>query len=61
MDDNISEIPAQIHANLALYYVYSKQLSAYLQLNNLTNSTEDLWLGYREIGFNGVFGVGFSF
>ena len=61
MDDDISEVPSQIHINLALHYVYSKQLSAYLQLNNLTNSKEDLWFGYREVGFNGLFGVSFSF
>jgi hypothetical protein len=61
MNDDISEIPAKIHANISLTYVYSKQLSAYLQLNNLTNSTEDLWIGYREIGLNGIFGVKFSF
>ena len=61
MDDSISGLPSKIHANLGLYYSYSKQLSAYLQLNNLTNSKQDLWLGYREVGFNGVFGVNFSF
>jgi len=61
MSDNIYELPAQIHINLGVYYSYSNQLSAYLQLNNLTNSKEDLWLGYREIGFNGLFGVDFSF
>ena len=61
MDDSIFEIPAQTHANLGLYYSYSKQLSAYLQLNNLTNSKQDLWVGYREVGFNAVFGVNFSF
>ncbi|MEC7864040.1 MAG: hypothetical protein VYB55_03140 [Bacteroidota bacterium] len=61
MDASISELPAQIHANLGLYYFYSKQLSAYLQFNNLTNSKQALWLGYREVGFNAVFGVNFSF
>jgi hypothetical protein len=61
MDDSISELPAQIHANLGLYYSYSKQLSAFLQLNHLTNSKQYLWLGYREVGFNGVFGLSFSF
>ncbi len=61
MSDNIYELPAKIHINLGVYYSYSNQLSAYLQLNNLTNSEEDLWLGYREIGFNGLFGVDFSF
>ena len=61
MSDNIYELPTQIHINLGVYYSYSNQLSAYLQLNNLTNSEEDLWLGYREIGFNGLFGVDFFF
>lgn len=61
MNDSISQLSAQIHANLGVYYSYSKQLSAYLHLNNITNSKKDLWLGYREVGFNGVFGVNFSF
>tara|TARA_B100001142_G_scaffold329117_1_gene391305 strand:+ start:13 stop:1623 length:1611 start_codon:yes stop_codon:yes gene_type:complete len=55
------QIPAQMHANLGVYYVYSKQLSAYLQLNNLANSKKDLWLGYREVGFNALFGVNYFF
>ncbi len=57
----ISEIPAQIHANFSLYYSYSKQLSSHLQLNNITNSKKNIWVGYREVGFNIVFGVDFSF
>ena len=61
VNDSDSKLSAQIHANLGVYYSYSKQLSAYLHLNNLTNSKEDLWIGYREVGFNGVFGVNFSF
>ena len=56
-----TELPAQFHANLMLQYNYSKILSAYLQLNNLTNSQEVLFKGYQEIGFNGVFGVNYSF
>ena len=57
MDNISSELPAKIHANLGLYYSYSKQLSAYLQLNNITNSKQDLWVGYREMGFNAVFSI----
>jgi len=59
-DEFISEIPAQFHANLSFHYIYSKQLSAYIRLNNLTNTKEYLWFGYREIGFNGLFGASFS-
>ncbi len=54
-------LPSQIHFNLGLQYNYSKILSAYLQLNNLTNSKKELWRNYQEISFNGVFGVSYSF
>ena len=56
-----TELPVQLHANLDVYYYYSKQLSAYLQFNNITDSKQDLWQGYQEIGFNGVFGLNYSF
>ena len=46
---------------IELYYSYSKQLSAYLNLNNLTNLQTSLWDGYSQVGFNGVFGVNYSF
>ena len=57
----IAKLPAQIHADLGVYYNYSKQLSAYLQLNNLTNSKQELWMNHQEIGFNGVLGLSYSF
>jgi len=60
-DNEVEELPAQFHFNLALQYNYSKILSAYLQLNNLTNSKKELFNGYQEIGFNGVFGLSYSF
>ena len=55
------ELPAQFHFNLALQYHYSKILSAYLHLNNLNGSNKELWMDYQEIGFNGVFGLSYSF
>ena len=61
MDSIASNLTPRIHVNLGFYYSYSKQLSAYLRLNNLTNSKQDLWLGYQEVGFNAVFGLDFSF
>ena len=60
MDSITSNLTPRIYANLGFYYSYSKQLFAYLKLNNLTNSKRDLWLGYKEIGFNAVFGLDFS-
>jgi len=55
------ELPPQTHFHLGLQYNYSKILSAYLQLNNLLNSKKELWRDYQEIGFNGVFGLSYSF
>ena len=61
-DDTIEEIlSAQFHFNLGLQYNYSKILLAYLQLNNLNGSNKELWRDYQEIGFNGVFGLSYSF
>jgi len=57
----ITTLNSQIHANLGVYYNYTKNISAYLQLNNLTNSKQDMWRGYREVGFNGLFGLNYSF
>ena len=56
-----ADLPVQLHANLGVYYSYSKQLSAYLQFNNITDSKQDLWEGYQEVGFNGVIGLNYSF
>jgi hypothetical protein len=55
------ELSIKIHANLGLFYSYSEQLSAYIQLNNISNSKKDLWLDYREVGFNGIFGINYCF
>lgn len=56
-----TEIPAKFHANLMLQYNYTKIMSAYLKINNLTNSKEVLFEGYQEIGFNVLFGINYSF
>jgi hypothetical protein len=57
----LEELPSQFHMNLGVYYNYMKNISAYLQLNNLTNSKQDVWIGYREVGFNSLFGLNYSF
>ena len=57
----LEELPSQFHMNLGVYYSYTKNISAYLKLNNLTNSKQDFWIGYREVGFNGLFGLNYSF
>lgn len=55
------DISSQIYVDLSFHYFYSKQLSAYFELNNITNSKKDLWDGYSQIGFNGLLGVRYSF
>ena len=57
----VEELPSQFHMNLGVYYNYTKNISAYLNLNNLTNSKQDVWIDYREVGFNGHFGLNYSF
>ena len=57
----MEELPSQFHMNLGVYYNYTKNISAYLKLKNLTNSKQDVWIGYREVGFNGLFGLNYSF
>ena len=60
-NDTSQELSSQFLANLGFYYFYSKQLSISLELNNLTNTKEDLWDGYSQVGFNTVLGVKYSF
>ena len=55
------DLPSKIHLNLGIYYHYTKNISAYLNLNNLTDSKQDLWFGYGEVGFKGIFGLNYSF
>ena len=55
------QLPSIFHLNLHLEYNYSKLLSAYLELNNVTNSKKEFWRDYASIGFNGVFGINYSF
>ena len=57
----VEELPSQFQMNLGLYYNYTQNISAYVQLNNLTNSKQDMWRDYREVGFNGLFGLNYSF
>ena len=54
-------LASQFHMNLAIDYNYTKNISAFLHLNNLTNSKKNMWNGYLEVGFNGIFGINYSF
>ncbi len=47
--------------NLGVEYRYNKNLSAFLQLNNLTNRTYYRWNGYASQRLNGLIGVTYAF
>ena len=51
----------QFHANISIDYNYTKSISAYLRINNIFNSKQDMWEGYQEIGRNAWFGLSYSF
>ena len=55
------DLSAQFFINLSFHYFYSKQLSAFLELNNITNTQKYFWDGYYQLGFNGLVGVNYSF
>jgi len=58
---NSVDLNPQIHANISIDYNYTKSISAYLRINNILNSKEEMWQGYREIGVNTWFGLSYSF
>ncbi len=54
-------LPSRLYLDLVIKYNYSNRLSMLINLNNLTNSKNDIWRGYQDIGFNGIFSVNWSF
>ena len=55
------DLNSQLHANVSIDYNYTKFISAFLRVNNILNSKEDMWQGYREIGRNSQLGFSYSF
>ena len=58
---NETQLGSIFHFNLSIEYYYSSTLSTYFLLNNLTNSKNEIWRDYKQMGFNGVFGLSYSF
>ncbi len=50
-----------LDVNVGLEYRYSKNLSGFLQLNNLTNKTYYRWNNYASQKLNGLIGVTYAF
>lgn len=59
--DNPYNLKKIIDANLGLEYRYSKILSVFLNLNNITASKKYYWNFYPSQGFNAVGGLTYSF
>ena len=51
----------QLHANISVDYNYTNSISGYLRINNILNSKQEMWQGYRQIGINAWFGLSYSF
>ena len=51
----------QIHLNIKFDYNYSNYFSGYLKINNIFNSKQEMWQGYREMGINAWAGISYSF
>ena len=57
----LNELNSRLYLNLDINYSYSKSLEAYLRFFNLSNSRNEIWFGYKEIGINAHFGLSYSF
>ena len=51
----------QLHANISIDYNYTNSIAGYIRINNILNSKEEMWRGYREIGLNAWIGLSYSF
>ena len=58
---HLNQLNSRYHINLDINYDYSKSLSTYLRILNMSNSRKDIWLGYQEMGINAHFGFSYSF
>ena len=57
----LNQLNSRFHINLDINYSYSKSLGAYLRFLNVSNSRNEIWLGYKEMGLNAHFGLSYTF
>jgi outer membrane receptor protein involved in Fe transport len=55
------KLPVIADINIGADYRISKDFSAFIDLNNLTNQTYQRWFNYPTYGFNVIAGVTFIF
>ncbi|HOW25420.1 MAG TPA: hypothetical protein PK711_07090 [Bacteroidales bacterium] len=58
---SIKKLDGFVDLNLGLEYRYNKNLSAFAQVNNLTNQTYYRWNGYASQRLNAMIGVTYAF
>lgn len=60
-DVESEKLPVIADINIGADYRYSKKLSFFIDLNNLTNQTYQRWFNYPSYGLNGIAGATFIF
>ena len=61
MVNPVPELPSYIDANLSVEYFYSPLFSAFLNINNITNSKYSKWHNYPTQGINIMGGFSYRF
>ncbi|MFH2096112.1 MAG: hypothetical protein ABIJ16_10440 [Bacteroidota bacterium] len=59
-EDVTFELDPIIDANLGIEYRYSKILSGFIYINNITSKNYNIWYGYPVQGINFIFGLSYS-
>lgn len=54
-------LPNLYDFNLSASYNFTKNIGAFVQVNNIFNNQAQIWSGYPQIGFNALAGVSASF
>jgi len=61
INNELHELPSYIDANLSVEYFYSPLFSAFLNINNITNSKYSKWYNYPTQGINIMGGFSYRF
>lgn len=61
INNELHELPSYIDANLSIEYFYSPLFSAFLNINNITNSKYSKWHNYPTQGINIMGGFSYRF
>jgi outer membrane cobalamin receptor len=56
-----NELDGYFDANIGVEYLYNSRLSAFVQVYNLINTPNTLFLGYDAQGVNVLFGIAYQF